>query len=33
MIRIGFDAARVIRETTLYGNDYLKSAKVIIAAK
>jgi hypothetical protein len=33
MIQIGFDAARVIRETTLYGNDYLKSAKVIIAAK
>jgi hypothetical protein len=33
MIMIGFDAARVIRETTLYGNDYLKSAKVIIAAK
>ena len=33
MIMIGFDAARVIRETTLYGNDYLKSAKVIIATK
>lgn len=33
MIQIGFDAARVVRETTLYGNDYLKNAKVIIAAK
>jgi hypothetical protein len=33
MIMIGFDAARLIRETTSHGNDYLKSAKVIIAAK
>jgi hypothetical protein len=33
LIQIDFDAARVIRETTLYGNDYLKSAKVVIAAK
>ena len=33
MIMIGFDIARLIRETTRYGNDYLKSAKVIIAAK
>jgi hypothetical protein len=33
MIMIGFDAARIIRETTSHGNDYLKSAKVIIAAK
>ena len=33
MIRIGLDAARVVRETTLYGNDYLKNAKVVIAAK
>lgn len=33
MILIGFDAARLIRETTRYGNDYLKNAKVIIAAK
>ncbi len=33
MIRIALDAARMIRETTLYGNDYLKSAKVIIASK
>jgi hypothetical protein len=33
MIMIGFDAARLIRETVRHGNDYLKSAKVIIAAK
>jgi len=33
MIVIAFDAARVILETTRHGNDYLKSAKVIIAAK
>jgi hypothetical protein len=33
MIIIGFDAARLIHETTSHGNDYLKSAKVIIAAK
>lgn len=33
MIMIGFDAARLIRETTRYGNDYLKQAKVMIAAK
>jgi len=33
MIVIGFDAARLIHETTSHGNDYLKSAKVIIAAK
>jgi len=33
MIMIGVDAARVIRETTSHGNDYLKSAKVMIAAK
>ena len=33
MIMIGFDAARLIRETTSHGNDYLKSAKVIIATK
>ena len=33
MIVIGFDAARLIRETTSHGNDYLKSAKVIIATK
>jgi len=33
MIIIGIDAARIIRETTSHGNDYLKSAKVIIAAK
>jgi hypothetical protein len=33
MIMIGFDAARIIRETTHHGNDYLKTAKVIIAAK
>ncbi len=33
MIMIGFGAARLIRETTSHGNDYLKSAKVIIAAK
>lgn len=33
MIIIGIDAARIIRETTSHGNDYLKSAKVVIAAK
>jgi len=33
MIIIGFDAARLIRETTSHGKDYLKSAKVIIATK
>jgi hypothetical protein len=33
MILIGFDAARLIRETTSHGNDYLKSAKVVIASK
>ena len=33
MIVIGFDVARIIRETTSHGNDYLKNAKVIIAAK
>ncbi|MCJ7785271.1 MAG: hypothetical protein MUP41_15165, partial [Desulfobacterales bacterium] len=33
MIIIGIDAARIIWETTSHGNDYLKSAKVIIAAK
>lgn len=33
MIVIGFDAARLIRETTRHGNDYLKDAKVIIASK
>jgi hypothetical protein len=33
MIMIGFDAARLVRETSRHGNDYLKSAKVIIAAK
>ena len=33
MIIIGIDAARLIRETTSYGNDYLKNAKVAITAK
>ncbi len=33
MMIIGFDAARLIRETTRHGNDYLKQAKVIIANK
>ena len=33
MITIAFDAARIIRETTNHGNDYLKQAKVIISAK
>src|SRR4030042_6600243 len=32
MIVIGFDAARLIRETTSHGNDYLKNAKVAITA-
>lgn len=33
MIIIGFNAARVIRETIRHGNDYLRNAKVSIAAK
>lgn len=33
MIVIRMDAARSIRETTRHGNDYLRNAKVIIAAK
>jgi hypothetical protein len=33
MIVIAFNAARLILETTRHGNDYLKDAKVIIAAK
>jgi hypothetical protein len=33
MIIIEFNAARIIRETTSHGNDYLGQAKVIIAAK
>ena len=33
MIVIGLNAARLIRETTRHGNDYLGQAKVIIAAK
>jgi hypothetical protein len=33
MIIIGMDAARLIRETTRYGNNYLKNAKVAITAK
>jgi len=33
MIVIAFNAARLIRETTSHGNDYLKNSKVIIAAK
>ena len=33
MIVIGFGAARLIRESTSHGNDYLGQARVIIAAK
>jgi hypothetical protein len=33
MIMIGFDSARMIHETTRHGNNYLKNARVIIAAK
>ena len=33
MIIIGIDAARLIRETTSHGNNYLKNAKVAITAK
>ena len=33
MIMIELDAARIIQETTRHGNDYLKTAKVIIVAK
>ncbi len=31
MVMIGLDRARLIRETTSHGNDYLRSAKVIIS--
>ncbi len=33
MITIGFDAARLIRETISHGNDYLRNGKVMIAAR
>ncbi len=33
LIVIEFDVARLIRETTSHGNDYLKEAKVVISAK
>ena len=33
MIIIGLNAARIIRETISHGNDYLRNAKVCIAAK
>jgi hypothetical protein len=33
MIMIGFDGARIIRETTSHGNDYMRTAKVMIAAR
>jgi len=33
MIIIGIDAARLIRESTSHGNNYLENAKVVIAAK
>ncbi len=33
MMIIGLNAARIIRETTRHGNDYLRNAKVSIAAK
>ncbi len=33
MIMIGYNIARIIRETTYHGNDYLKSAKVVITAR
>ena len=33
IIVIGFDAARLIRETIRHGNDYLKTAKVMIVAR
>jgi hypothetical protein len=33
MIMIGFDAARIIRETTRHGNDYLRNAKVMIVSQ
>jgi hypothetical protein len=33
MMIIGMDAARMIREATRHGNDYLKVAKVVIVAK
>ncbi len=33
MIMIGFDGARIIRETTSHGNDYMRTARVMIAAR
>jgi hypothetical protein len=33
MIMIGFDAARIIRETTRHDNDYLRNAKVMIVSR
>ncbi|MGZ3590195.1 MAG: LPP20 family lipoprotein [Thermodesulfobacteriota bacterium] len=33
MIIIGFNAARIVRETISHGNDYFRNAKVCIAAK
>lgn len=32
MIVVGADAVRVIRETTMHGNDYLSDAKVVISS-
>jgi hypothetical protein len=32
MIVIGSEAARIIRETTMHGNDYLSDAKVIVSS-
>jgi len=33
ILMIGYHNARIIRETTRYGNDYLKSAKVFITSR
>ncbi len=33
MIVIGFEGARILKETTRHGNDYLSEAKVIVSAQ
>ena len=33
MVMIGYHIARIIRETTSHGNDYLRSAKVVITVR
>ena len=33
MVMIGYHIARIIRETTSHGNDYLRNAKVVITVR